>query len=196
MGIRTIIVDIHTEIRNKFCLAGTFFAAVWVSMVLVVAAGCVSRSYDLSCKPPYQEQVGVKYKLTMDSYVVTLKDMDELFLVNRCSTFRLPHPVDARYIGKGTTDLNIKGVIPQGTVLNVASIRGTQSFDAGRFVDYFLETGDEVAGPRIRVNACYLQTNHDAVFQLNKKSFKRLNPPSPLGGEGRGEGGQVGGEKL
>jgi hypothetical protein len=195
MGIRTIIVDMRTEIKGMLTGAGRVLAAV-VSMVLVLAAGCVSRSFDLSCTSPYQEQMGVQYELAVDSYVVTLKDMDEIFLVNRFSTFRLPYPVESRYIGKATTDLNIKGVIRQGAVLKVAFIRGRQSFDAGGYVDYFLEAGDEVQGPRIKVNARFLQTNRDALFQLNNKSFKRLGSPSPPRGEGRSEGGQVNGGKL
>ena len=135
--------------------------------------GCVSQVYDLSSTPPYQQQVGVQYELAMDCYVATLKGVDELVVVNCYSTLRTPLPVDSKYLGKSTGDLNIKGVLPRGTVLKVVAIKGTESFDAGRSVYYFLKLGGEVAGQQLIFNAMFLTDRNGEEYQLSPRSLIR-----------------------
>ncbi len=160
-----------TNMKKRTQLTGRGYGAVLAAMALVFSGGCVSGNYDLSLTPPYQEQVGADYELAEDSYIVTLREMDELFLINRCSAFSQPFPVDSQYMGKSTQDINIKGVIPKGTVLKVTAIRGSESFDAGRTVEFFLEMGRAATEPRLRLNACFLEEREGAVYRLDGKAF-------------------------
>jgi hypothetical protein len=185
MGIRIIMEDMHINMNKRVQMAGWGLRVCAAAMTMVFAGGCVSGNYDLSRTPPYQGQVGVEYELAEDSYIVTLREMDELFLVNRYSAFSQPFPVDAKYMGKSTEDINIKGVIPKGTVLKVTAIRGSESFDAGHTVEYFLEMGRAATEPRVRLNACFLEERKGAVYRLDGKAFIQ-----------RGVGDKAGGGKL
>ncbi len=160
-----------TNMKKRTQLTGRGYGVVLAAMALVFSGGCVSGNYDLSRTPPYQEQIGADYELSEDSYIVTLREMDELFVVNRYSTFNQPLPADAKYMGKSTSDINIKGVIPKGTVLRVTAIRGSDSFDAGHTVDFFLEMGRAATEPRLRLNACFLEEREGAVYRLDGKAF-------------------------
>jgi hypothetical protein len=185
MGIRIIMEDMITNMKKKVQMVGPGCRRVLAAMAIVLAGGCVSGNYDLSSTPPYQGQVGGVYELAEDSYIVTLREMDELFLVNRYSAFYQPLPVESKYMGKSTEDINIKGVIPKGTVLKVAAIRGSESFDAGHTVEYFLEMGRTAAEPRLRLNACFLEERKGAVYRLDGEAFIQ-----------RGVGDKAGGGKL
>lgn len=171
MGIRIIMEGMHINMNKRSKLTGRGFRGVLAAIALVFAGGCLSGNYDLSRAPAYQGQVGADYELAEDSYIVTLREMDELFLINRCSAFSQPFPVDSRYMGKSTSDINIKGVIPRGTLLKVTAIRGSQSFDAGHSVEYFLEMGRAGTEPRLRLNACFLEERKGSVYRLDGNAF-------------------------
>jgi hypothetical protein len=185
MGIRIIMEGMPIKMKKSSQLVGRGFRVVLAAMALVFSGGCVSGNYDLSRKAPYQEQVGADYELAEDSYIVTLLGMDELFILNRYSAFSQPFPVDGKYMGKSTGDINIKGVLPKGTILKVTAIRGSESFDAGHTVEYFLEMGRAAMEPRLRLNACFLEEREGAVYRLDGKAFIQ-----------RGVGDKAGGGKL
>ena len=171
MDIRIIMEDMHINMKKWIQRAGRGLSVCVAAMAMVFAGGCVSGSYDLSRTSPYQEQMGADYELAEDSYIVTLREMDELFVVNRYSTFSQPLPADAKYMGKSTEEINIKGVIPKGTVLKVTSIRGSESFSAGHSVEYFLEMGRAAKELRLRLNACFLEEREGAVYRLDGRAF-------------------------
>ena len=161
----------HIKMKKKVRRVGWGCRMVLAAMAMAFSGGCISGNYDLSRTPPYQGQVGTDYELAEDSYIVTLREMDELFIVNRYSTFYQPLPADAKYMGKSTGDINIKGVIPKGTVLKVTAIRGSESFDAGHSVEYFLEMGRAATESRLRLNACFLEEREGAVYRLDERAF-------------------------
>ncbi len=163
--------DMHINMKKRVQMAGWGLRVCTAAMAIVFAGGCVSGNCDLSRTPPYQGQMGADYELAEDSYIVTLREMDELFIVNRYSTFYQPLPADAKYMGKSTGDINIKGLIPKGTVLKVTAIRGSESFDAGHSVEYFLEMGRAATESRLRLNACFLEEREGAVYRLDGRAF-------------------------
>lgn len=146
-------------------------ACLATALVSVSGAGCLTRVTDMNETAPYREQIGALYELVSDCYVVTLRDVDELCLVNGRSQVRLPLPVDARHIGESTRDVNIKGVLPRGTRLRVAAIWERGSFDAGHRVEYFLELAEP--GVRLRMNAWFLEDHDRSVFRLSEHAFRR-----------------------
>lgn len=179
---KTITEVMHTKIDKLMRWIGNMIPVGLLVAGVGMTAGCVSQDFDLVGEPPYAGQVGERYELAVDSYIVTLKEADELYLVNRYSSFRQPLPVDAKYLGKCTGELNIKGVLLKGAIMKVAAIKGTESFDAGRYVHYYLETGDEASGLRIRVNVCFLETCRGGVFSMNEQSFIRRSGVDKAGG--------------
>lgn len=171
MGMKAIMRGIRIKMNSS--MVRRFGFLTLVAGMVSLASGCVSRVYDLAVTPPYQEQIGAQYELATDCYIATLKGMDELFIVNCYSTLRIPLPVDPKSMGKSTGDLNIKGVLPRGTVLKVVAIKGTDSFDAGRSVYYFLKLGGEVSGQQLTVNAMFVTDHRGTEYQLSPRTLIR-----------------------
>lgn len=170
MAMRITMEVTRTMMNKRF--GSVLWGMAILASVATMQSGCVSRNFDLGTTPQYQAQINAIYELREDSYLVTIRNVDELWLVNGYSRYRLPLPVNSKYIGKSTSDLNIKGIVPKGTLLKVISVRGSESFDAGYSVDFYLQPVGSMTGLAMRINAYHLQRFGNGLYWLDERSFR------------------------